>query len=63
MRYNSSNYPAIKGATHLFLEAFENRHPPKDQERILAEWRWLDITPPLSDIVLHNREHVHYLPS
>ena len=40
------------------VRAFEARHPPEDQERILAEWRRLDIVPSLSEIVLCNREQV-----
>jgi len=40
------------------VRSFESRHPPEDQERILAEWRRLDITPSLSEIVLYNREQV-----
>ncbi|MFH1633084.1 MAG: type II toxin-antitoxin system Phd/YefM family antitoxin [Chloroflexota bacterium] len=38
------------------VQAFETQHPPEDQERILAEWRELEISPPLSEIVLRNRE-------
>lgn len=40
------------------VRSFESCHPPEDQERILAEWRRLDITPSLSEIVLYNREQV-----
>ena len=40
------------------VRAFEAQHPPEDQERILAEWRRLDIVPSLSEIVLCNREQV-----
>ena len=40
------------------VRAFEARHPPEDQERILAEWRRLDIVPSLSEIILRNREQV-----
>ena len=38
------------------VQAFEGRHPVEDQERILAEWRQLEIEPPLSEIILRNRE-------
>jgi len=38
------------------VQAFESQHSAEDQERILAEWRQLKIDPPLSDIILHNRE-------
>ncbi len=37
-------------------QAFEARHSPEDQKRILAEWRQLEIEPPLSEIILHIRE-------
>lgn len=36
--------------------AFAAEHSPEDQERILAEWRELELDPPLSEIVLRNRE-------
>ena len=35
---------------------FEAQHPAEDQERILAEWRRLEFEPPLSEIILRNRE-------
>ena len=38
------------------VQAFEARHPVEDQERILSEWRQLEIEPPLSEIILRNRE-------
>ena len=38
------------------VQAFEARHPVEDQERILAEWRQLEIEPSLSEIILRNRE-------
>jgi prevent-host-death family protein len=38
------------------VKAFEARHPVEDQERILTEWRQLEIEPPLSEIILRNRE-------
>ena len=38
------------------VQAFEARHPVEDQERILTEWRQLEIEPPLSEIILRNRE-------
>jgi prevent-host-death family protein len=38
------------------VRAFEAQHPPEDQERILAEWRRLKLDPPLSEIILRNRE-------
>lgn len=38
------------------VQAFEARHPVEDQERILSEWRQLEIDPPLSEIILRNRE-------
>ena len=38
------------------VQAFEARHPVEDQERILTEWRQLEIAPPLSEIILRNRE-------
>jgi len=38
------------------VQAFEARHPVEDQERILSEWRRLEIEPPLSEIILRNRE-------
>ena len=38
------------------VQTFEARHPVKDQERILTEWRQLEIEPSLSEIILRNRE-------
>jgi len=38
------------------VQAFEEQYPPAEQERILAEWRRLEIEPPLSQIILSNRE-------
>ena len=38
------------------VQAFEARHPVEDQERILTEWRQLEIEPSLSEIILRNRE-------
>ena len=38
------------------VRAFEAQHPAEDQERILAEWRRLELEPPLSEIILRNRE-------
>jgi prevent-host-death family protein len=38
------------------VQAFEARHPVEDQERILSEWRQLEIEPSLSEIILRNRE-------
>lgn len=38
------------------VQAFEARHPAEDQERILSEWRQLEIEPSLSEIILRNRE-------
>jgi len=38
------------------VQVFEAQHSPKDQERILTEWRELEISPPLSEIVMRNRE-------
>ena len=38
------------------VQAFEARHSPEDQGRILTEWRQLEIEPPLSEIILRNRE-------
>ncbi|MEA3351847.1 MAG: hypothetical protein U9Q82_14620 [Chloroflexota bacterium] len=38
------------------VQAFEAQHPPEDQERILSEWRNLEISSPLSEIILRNRE-------
>ena len=38
------------------VQAFETRHPVEDQERILSEWRQLEVEPPLSEIILRNRE-------
>jgi len=38
------------------VQVFEERHPPAEQERILSEWRRLNIVPPLSQIILSNRE-------
>jgi prevent-host-death family protein len=38
------------------VQAFEARHPVEDQERILSEWRQLEVEPPLSEIILRNRE-------
>ena len=38
------------------VQAFEARHPVEDQERILSEWRRLEIEPSLSEIILRNRE-------
>ncbi len=40
------------------VQAFKTQHPCQDQERILSEWRELDIVPPLSEIILRNREQV-----
>ncbi len=37
-------------------QAFEAQHPPADQARILATWRGLKLDPPLSDVILRNRE-------
>jgi prevent-host-death family protein len=38
------------------VEAFEAQHSPEDQGRILTEWRQLEVEPPLSEIILRNRE-------
>ena len=38
------------------VRTFEAQHPAEDQERILAEWRRLELEPPLSEIILRNRE-------
>jgi len=38
------------------VQAFEARHPVEDQERILSEWRQLEIEPSLSEIIFRNRE-------
>lgn len=38
------------------VRAFEAQHSAEDQERILAEWRRLELEPPLSEIILRNRE-------
>jgi len=38
------------------VRAFEAQHPAEDQERILAEWRRLELEPPLSEIILRNRD-------
>jgi prevent-host-death family protein len=38
------------------VQAFEAQHPVEDQERILTEWRQLEVAPPLSEIILRNRE-------
>ena len=37
------------------VQTFKTQHSPQDQERILTEWRELDIAPPLSEIILRNR--------
>jgi prevent-host-death family protein len=36
--------------------AFKTEHSPTDQEHILTTWRRLKLDPPLSDIILRNRE-------
>lgn len=36
-------------------QTFEEQYPPAEQERILTEWREMDIEPPLSQIILSNR--------
>ena len=38
------------------VQAFEAQQPVEDQERILTEWRQLEIEPPLSEIIFRNRE-------
>ena len=38
------------------VRAFEAQHSAEDQERILAEWRRLEIEPLLSEVILRNRE-------
>ena len=38
------------------VQAFEARYSVEDQERILTEWRQLEIKPSLSEIILRNRE-------
>jgi prevent-host-death family protein len=38
------------------VQAFEATHSPADQQRLLAAWRQLQLTPPLSEIILRNRE-------
>lgn len=38
------------------VQAFEAQHSPEDQERILAEWRQLEVVPSLSEIILRSRE-------
>lgn len=38
------------------VKAWEAEHPPEEQERILAELRSLRLDPPLSEIILRNRD-------
>jgi hypothetical protein len=38
------------------VQAFEATHSPADQQRLLATWRQLQLTPALSEIILRNRE-------
>ena len=38
------------------VQAFEATHSPADQQRMLARWRQLQLSPALSEIILRNRE-------
>jgi len=38
------------------VEAWEAEHPPQDQAHILAELRSLRLDPPLSEVILRNRD-------
>jgi hypothetical protein len=38
------------------VQAFDATHSPASQQRILARWRQLKLSPALSEIILQNRE-------
>jgi prevent-host-death family protein len=38
------------------VQAFEAAHSPAEQQRLLARWRQLKLSPVLSEIILQNRE-------
>jgi prevent-host-death family protein len=38
------------------VQAFEATHSPVEQQRLLARWRQLKLSPVLSEIILQNRE-------
>ena len=38
------------------VQVFDATHSPADQQRMLARWRQLKLSPALSEIILQNRE-------
>ena len=38
------------------VQAFDATHSPAEQQRMLARWRQLKLSPALSEIILQNRE-------
>jgi prevent-host-death family protein len=38
------------------VQAFEATHSPAEQQRMLARWRQLKLSPVLSEVILQNRE-------
>jgi prevent-host-death family protein len=41
------------------VQAFDATHSPAEQQRLLARWRQLKLSPALSEIILQNREREH----
>jgi hypothetical protein len=38
------------------VQAFDATHSPAGQQRMLTRWRQLKLSPPLSEIIIQNRE-------